>query len=59
MIAYRIVNTDTTEVLLEGKKSGVIRTVQGGFQYVPNGMKEGGEVFKTKTEVRRSLENDD
>jgi hypothetical protein len=45
------------QVRLDGPLVGEIRKVKGGFQYFPKGQKEGGEIFKTKQAVYRSLES--
>ncbi len=47
-----------TRVLLDGKRAGVIQSVEGGFAYLPGGRKKHqGETFATEAEVKRSLES--
>lgn len=45
-------------VRIDGKISGTIIPVKEGWQYLPMNSKIGGEVFKTITEVQRSLHTD-
>ena len=42
-------------ILLEGKKVGEILKVNFGFQYYPNGQKEGGDVFTSVVNCFNSL----
>lgn len=42
-------------VRLDGRVVGEIRPVEGGWQYVPKGAKEGGEIFVTLGGCQRSL----
>lgn len=44
------------KVYLAGKKAGEIRKVKTGWQYFPKGSKNGGDVFPSKLEAKRSLE---
>lgn len=46
-------------VRLDGKVVGTIQQVEGGFQYVPKGKKDGGEVFGSVAAVKRLLEAED
>lgn len=46
-------------VRVEGRVTGEIRPVEGGWQYFPKGRKEGGEIFKTAGDVQRSLCEDE
>lgn len=43
-------------VRYNGKRTGTIKPVDGGWQYYPINHKQGGDVFKTISEVQRSLE---
>jgi len=38
-----------------GRICGEIRKVDGGFSYFPKGQKVGGDVFKTVSDVQKSL----
>jgi len=58
MIRYGIFDGNEMTVHLDGKKIGDIIKVEGGFQYFPNKMKEGGEIFPTIKGVKLSLEED-
>lgn len=49
-------SSSTIWVRLEDRNAGYIREVQGGFQYVPRGQKDGGEVFDSVGAVKRSIE---
>jgi hypothetical protein len=44
-------------VKLDGRRVGVIQTTKGGYQYMPNGGKIGGEIFATVNAVKASLES--
>lgn len=44
-------------VRIDGKKSGEIVPVEGGFRYFPTGSKRGGEVYPSIEEVKASLED--
>lgn len=46
-------------VRFDGKRVGTIKPVEGGWQYFPINHKQGGEIFKTITEVQKSLEFED
>lgn len=46
------------ECRLDGKICGEIRKVIGGYQYFPKGQKIGGNIFKTITEVQKSLDEE-
>lgn len=46
----------TLQVKLDGKIVGSIRSVAGGFQYVPKGQTEGGKVFGSVVLCKQSLE---
>lgn len=56
MITYEkkmsITGGTTYIVKLDGKKVGEIRVLASGFQYFPNGSKQGGDVFKTLGSAR-------
>lgn len=43
-------------VLVDGKKSGEIRSNADGYWYVPTGQTEGGEIFNQIARVKSSLE---
>ncbi|MCP4650379.1 MAG: hypothetical protein GY853_09920 [PVC group bacterium] len=43
-------------VKLDGKIVGVIKKVKEGYSYFPKGLKDGGEIFNSITEVQNSLE---
>ena len=60
MIEYNIIKyiEPHIEVYLDGKKTGTIRPVLGGFAYFPKGHKTGGETFETLEECKQSLEED-
>lgn len=47
------------KVFVDGKLSGAIRVVEGGFIYFPKGSRQHGDIFRTVREVQRSLEGDD
>jgi hypothetical protein len=48
--------TNHTSVYLDGKFVGRIHEVTGGFQYIPTGIKNGGEIYKSIRQVKQSLE---
>ena len=50
--------TEPLLVKVDGKISGEIRKVDGGYQYFPKGSKTGGEIFSSVTLVQRSLSED-
>lgn len=43
------------DVLLEGRKTGAIYRVVGGWQYQPKGAKHHGEVLPSLAAVKQSL----
>lgn len=43
-------------VRFNGNRVGTIKPVDGGWQYFPIHHKNGGEIFKTISEVQKSLE---
>lgn len=43
-------------VRLNGRRTGTIKPVEGGWQYFPLNHKKGGDIFKTIAEVQKSLE---
>ena len=43
------------KVRTDGRISGEIRKVNGGYQYFPKGSKAGGEIFETLEQVQKSL----
>ncbi len=45
----------TTDVMLENKLVGKIKSVDGGHCYFPKGKKTGGDIFKTLSECKKSL----
>ncbi len=51
--------SEVMRVYLNGRYTGAIKTVSGGFSYFPKGQKRGGEVFKSVADVQRSLEPED
>jgi len=55
MITFKQIDPKTIHVLLENKRIGEIRTVDGGFQYFPKGQKKGGDVFPTLAACKQSL----
>jgi len=55
MITFKQIDPKTIHVLLENKRIGEIRSVEGGFQYFPKGQKKGGEVFPTLAACKQSL----
>ena len=55
MITYKNTNSSMTTVYLDGERVGVIEQVIGGFQYFPEGRKEGGEIFDTLRQCKNSL----
>ena len=55
MITYRKKGINHL-VYLDGKRSGTIRPVFGGFKYFPFRHEEGGETFQTLDEVKASLD---
>jgi len=46
-------------VRLDGKYADDIKPVDNGWQYFPKGKNQGGLVYKTITEVQRSLKSED
>lgn len=56
MITYRELSWDRTTVFLDKRAVGCIYATDGGFQYRPKGGAEGGDVFPTIADVKRSLE---
>ena len=59
-IQYRYTYT-LVKVFLNKKLIGSIRTVQGGFQYYPKGVKEpeqAGDIYPTLQECKNSLEGE-
>jgi hypothetical protein len=46
-------------VRLDGRICGDIRKVEGGFQYFPKGLKNGGKIYPTVMGVQRSLTEGD
>jgi len=57
MITYKEVQGKPTKVILGRKVVGEIRTVPGGYQYLPLGQKKyAGEVFATLRGVKDSIE---
>jgi len=46
-------------VYLDEKPVGKIKTVNGGYRYVPNGYsaKQGGEIFSSLEECQQALED--
>ncbi len=60
MLTYKsIINAE--RVFLEKKYIGNIKTVTGGYRYVPKGHKDeqGGEIFTSLAGCKKSLECDD
>ena len=43
------------KVRVDGRVSGEIRKVDGGYQYFPKGSKTGGDVFATVSAVQKIL----
>jgi hypothetical protein len=58
MITYTPIPPDKWKVHLEGKPIGEIRRSKAGYQYFPKGQKEGGDIFESLHECKRSLESD-
>lgn len=50
---------DRITVLLDGKIIGHIVTRTDGFQYMPKGSKTGGEILKSVSAVKKSLETEE
>lgn len=59
MITFTQIDPKTIHVLLDGKRVGEIRSVEGGFQYFPKGQKKGGEVFQTLIDCKKSLSDEE
>jgi len=55
VLQFNPINANTIAVLLENKRVGEIRTVEGGFQYFPKGQRKGGEVFPSLAACKQSL----
>lgn len=45
----------TVKVKVDGKYVGDIKSVSGGYQYFPKGIKSGGDVYATLQECKDSL----
>jgi len=45
-------------VYLSGRRMGIIKSIRGGWKYVPRAGRIGGEVFATVEEVKRALEDE-
>lgn len=58
MITYHEVKTKhhLTFVKLDGRIAGRIEKRKQGFQYIPKGMKTGGEIFPSLEALKKSLE---
>lgn len=56
MITY--VAGEPISVFLDNKCVGSIKKVDGGYQYFPKGKKEGGDIFPSIKEVKKSLEEE-
>jgi hypothetical protein len=48
-------NNSDVDVLLEGRIVGRIRYTVQGWQYVPKGQQDGGEMFPTLYDCKKSL----
>jgi len=59
MITYRQMGADRVAVLLDGKVVGHIIPKMDGFQYMPKGSKNGGEIMKSVGAVKKSLETEE
>lgn len=46
----------TVTVKMDGKAIGVIKEVEGGYQYFPKGSKTGGDILASVAAVRATLE---
>jgi hypothetical protein len=59
MIRYELIDVGY-RVYLDEKPVGKIKTVIGGYRYVPNGYspKQGGEIFASLDKCKKSLEDD-
>ena len=44
------------KVRIDGVIIGEIKPIKKGWQYFPNGQKEGGDIFETLLECQKSLE---
>lgn len=55
-ISYATSMFGTTYVFLDGKRVGSIQHKESGYQYFPKNSREGGEVFSTLADCKRSLE---
>ncbi len=59
MITYQENRKAGTELVkLDGKIVGKIRPVVGGFQYFPNGQKDGGAVWPSVARCKLDIEGD-
>lgn len=60
MLTYNLTDRGH-RVLLEKKYIGNIKTVAGGYRYVPKGHRDeqGGEIFTSLDDCKKSLECDD
>lgn len=58
MITYFWKSNNVIQVKLDGRIIGTIKPKDGGFAYYPKGWKESGDVFKTISEVKRSIESE-
>jgi hypothetical protein len=57
-ITYTPLPDKTIQVKVEGKATGKIKPVDGGFAYFPKASKLQGATFSTVREVRDSLEEE-
>jgi len=55
VLHFNPINAKTIAVLLDDRRVGEIRTVEGGFQYFPKGQRTGGEVFPSLAACKQSL----
>lgn len=58
MITYKREKFDNKNVLvyLDGKKTGIIKSENGGFRYYPLGQRIGGDWFSKISDCKKSLE---
>jgi hypothetical protein len=59
MISYTPNPDQSITVHLDKKVVGTIRRVAGGWQYFPQGRKEGGSIWPSIARVKREIEGED
>lgn len=58
MVTFKDLNKNYIAVFIDGKTSGCIKRVSGGFQYRPKKSKQFGDTFATKEMCKNSLLSD-